>query len=214
MRSTVYGLQSVVYVFFHPRFAHMKGTDCKPNRLAYEMPCSVLVDLVVWERDSGQCQSVCMHSLCCGSFQITETWCGSLLPSYSQLRPFLFYRKTGGGAGISGQGVMWWSGSSAGTEPAFLWLLSAAKLPTLGCRALNSTLLRELFMYVCVCVCFGSMINPENYWRDTNRCLIIFFNCCRGTNSWEFTFKCKVCSVYQTFCVHDAEFQNRFECSL
>lgn len=109
--------------------AHVKE-DAKC--VAYEMPGSVLVDLAVGGSNPGQCQSACVHSLCCGSFQITETWCGSLFPSDSQLLPFLLHGKTGGGGGISRVGEQ-----HDGEKPAFL-----------GCIALNSTIL-----WVCVYVC-------------------------------------------------------------
>lgn len=132
--------------------ARVKETKMQ-NVLLMKCQAACLLTLDLGGSNPGQCQSVCVHSLCCGSFQITETWCGSLFPSDSQLLPFLLHGKTGGGGGISRDG-----GGYDGTKSALLLLLSAATNdqttnPGLPCTQLCS---------VGLSVCFvSSMIHPE-----------------------------------------------------
>lgn len=105
----MYGLWYAARVFFPhpPLIAHVKERKMQ-NGLLMKTPGCVLVDLAVGGSNPGQCQSVCVHSLCCGSFQITETWCGSLFPPWLAAPPFPASWEDWGWD-FSGRGVgVWW----------------------------------------------------------------------------------------------------------
>lgn len=149
------------------------------------MPGCVLVDLVVGGSNPGQCQSVCVHSLCCGSFQITETWCGSLFPSDSQLLPFLLHGKTGGGGAMMAQSQLY--------SCSYLQL-PTTKLPTLGCCALSA-----LLFCGSVCVLWALWL-IQKITGPTQMDISYLLNYCRGTKSFEFTFKLKFTAQFCKCC--------------
>lgn len=155
----MYGLWYAARVFFPhpPLIAHVKERKMQ-NGLLMKTPGCVLVDLAVGGSNPGQCQSVCVHSLCCGSFQITETWCGSLFPPWLAAPPFPASWEDWGWD-FSGRG------GGDGTNSALLLLLSAAT----NYQTTNPGLLRTQLCSVGLYVCFvSSMINPENDCCNTN----------------------------------------------
>lgn len=183
-KQLMYGLWYAARVLFpHPRLiAHVKERKMQ-SVLLMKTPGCVLVDLAVGGSNPGQCQSVCVHSLCCGSFQITETWCGSLFPSDSQLLPFLLHGKTGGGIsreGGGGGGVM----AQSQLYSCSYLQLQTTKLPTLGCCALSSVL------WVSMCVLWALCL-IQKMTAATKMDISYLLHYCMGTKSFEFTFKLK-----------------------
>lgn len=153
------------------------------------MQCTV--DLAVAESNSSQCQRVCVQSSCCGLFQITETWCGSLFPSDSQRLPSLLYGKTGVGVGFLGRG--WCDGVVAhpGSEPVLAPICSWSYQPW---AALPSTLYCSVGLYVCASLFFfwgGALWLIQKITGVTQLGISYICNCCTGTKSLEFTFKLK-----------------------